>query len=143
MKVKIYERFIEILEYSTIQLKYFRISLCRSYIFGTKDLIFRKYIIPRRMTIKDKAKIFKCKKIDLSRLNLKKNSMRINNDILIEYITTPFIDKYDNDYNFDIAKKIKNNFRVDSSKNNGVTSMYFKELNNSQNINMLWISKNN
>ena len=37
MKVKIYERFIEILEYSTIQLKYFRISLCRSYIFGTKD----------------------------------------------------------------------------------------------------------
>ena len=143
MKVKIYERFIEILEYSMIQLKYFRISLCRSYIFGTKDLIFRKYIIPRRMTIEDKAKIFKCKKIDLSRLNLKKNSMRINNDILIEYITTPFIDKFDNDYNFDIAKKIKNNFRVDSSKNNGVTSMYFKELNNSQNINMLWISKNN
>ena len=143
MKIKIYEKFIEILETNTIQLKFFKISLCRTYLFGNKkELCFRKHLIPRRMELISKEKQFKCKSIDLSKLNLKKNSMRLNNNILIEYITNPFID-YNDDYNFDIAKKTKNNFKIDSLKNNGVTSMYFKGINNKRPSNMLWINANN
>lgn len=144
MRIKIFERFIEILEDSTIKLKYYRISLCRTYVFGNaKDLYYRKYLVPRRMRLTAKEKVFKCKSIDISKLDFKKNSMKLNNNILIEYITSPFIECSNNDYSFDIAKKIKNNLKVDSLKNNGVTSMYFKEINNIKNNNMLWISTNN
>ncbi|MBR4262366.1 MAG: hypothetical protein IKQ35_03270 [Bacilli bacterium] len=143
MKIKIYEKFIEILETNTIQLKFFKISLCRTYLFGNKkELYFRKHLIPRRMELISKEKQFKCKSIDLSKLNLKKNSMRLNNNVLIEYITNPFVD-YNDDYNFDIAKKTKNNFKIDSLKNNGVTSMYFKGIDNKRPSNMLWINANN
>ena len=143
MKIKIYEKFIEILETNTIQLKFFKISLCRTYLFGNKkELYFRKHLIPRRMELISKEKQFKCKSIDLSKLNLKKNIMRLNNNVLIEYITNPFVD-YNDDYNFDIAKKTKNNFKIDSLKNNGVTSMYFKGIDNKRPSNMLWINANN
>ena len=144
MKIKIYEKFIEILEKNTISLKFYRISLCRTYLFGNKkDICFRKHLIPRRMELISKEKQFKCKSIDLSKINLKKNSMKLNNNILIEYITNPFIDYYDDDYNFDIAKKTRNNFKVDSLKSNGVTSMYFKGIQEQKQNNMLWINVNN
>lgn len=144
MKIKIYEKFIEILEENTIQLKCFKISLCRTYLFGTKkDLCYRKYIVPRRMELISKEKQFKCKSIDLSKLKLKKNNIKINDNILIEYITYPFIDLNTSNDLFDIAKKTRNNFKIDSLKSDGVTSIYFKGIKEEKNNNILWINTNN
>ncbi len=143
MKIKIYERFIEILETDSIQLKYFRISLCRTYLFGSKkDICFRKYIMPRRMIQVAKEKQFKCISTDLSIIDLNKNHMRLNNNVLLEFVSCPFIEN-NNKTQFDIAKKQRNNFRIDSLKNDGVTSMYFKGIKDTKYDNILWINVNN
>lgn len=133
MKIKIYDKFVELSEKHILSLKRFKIALCRTYLFkNKKGITFRKYFMPRRMFVLGKSKEFRCKNIEFPE-NLNKYKISRIDKFLIEYVASPNKFGINQIDDFDVAIK----------RNKRVSSINFDGKKNKNYSNMLWINEYN
>ncbi len=151
--IRVYEFFLDNLDKS-FKMRYVHISLTRTYVYNlgkNKTIYYRKKgLVPRKIFLCGKEKIFSSSKIDFKNFNYKKYKMKNIINIIYEYLLIDEQKDFEKNNSFDIAKRESHQPKlIDSFIRNDndeeVVVMCFDDSSKKKNKlkNIFWIDENN